>query len=67
MDVAVAAAAGVVEVAGDAAVDCVDVVEGVVGVDVEGDDAVDDGDDFGGAAGGAAGAPVVADRPDQIR
>lgn len=64
-----AAAAGVVGEAGDAAaVDCVDVVEGVAEVDVEGDDAADDGDGFGGAADyGAAGAPVVADRPDQIR
>lgn len=63
-----AAVADVVGEAGDAAVDCVDVVEGVVEVDVEGDDAADDGDGFGAAADyGAAGAPVVADRPDQIR
>lgn len=62
------AAAGVVGEAGDVAVDCVDVVEGVVEVDVERDDAAADGDGFGDAADyGAAGAPVVADRPDQIR
>lgn len=62
---AVTVAAGAVGEAGDAA--AVGVVEGVLEVDVEGDGAADDGDDFGAAADGAAGAPVIADRPDQIR
>lgn len=67
---AVTVAAGAVGEAGDAAavVDvAVGVVEGVLEVGVEGGGAADDGDDFGAAADGAAGAPVIADRPDQIR